>query len=349
MLSKPLRLAPMLVAVLLAPFPAVAQEEEAEPKEHRQPCFTGSAEDVTAVAVTRDAQAAAAIGLEDLFVYIGGLAPIGSIHWSYRPIHMAPHPQLTQMAVAADKVRIVELATKKSVAVFKPAAWFVAWRKGGAQLLGIDWDWQVHVWDVGTRKEIAKWKLPLDKKASSRFEDYSDAAGLLALGFKDGTIRIFEDETAREVARFMAHPVSGEDYITGMAFHRDGKGLATCDFGQIKIWELPSGELKHRFSTRSTPGGLASLVRYYAKGTRIAFANAVGGGYGFDFLDAETGKPVAGARITAHDSIESWDMAFPDSDDPQLVALADGTLHWCRYSAATGQKPGILVKGSKRP
>jgi hypothetical protein len=89
-------------------------------------------------------------------------------------------------------------------------------------------------------------------------------------------------------------------------------------------------------------------VRFYAKGTRLAIANAVGGGYGFDFFDAETGKKLAGARLMAHESIVSWDMAFPDSEDPQIVALADTTLYWCRYSAATGQKPGILIRGGER-
>jgi hypothetical protein len=36
-------------------------------------------------------------------------------------------------------------------------------------------------------------------------------------------------------------------------------------------------------------------------------------------------------------------MAFPDSDDPLIVFVADQNLYLCRYSAATGQKPGIKV------
>jgi len=79
-------------------------------------------------------------------------------------------------------------------------------------------------------------------------------------------------------------------------------------------------------------------------GMRLAFANPVAGGYGFQFIDAETGATVGKGRIGSS-SIEGWDMAFPDSDDPLIVAIADQVLFWCRYKAVVGLTKGITIKG----
>jgi len=327
-----------------AALPGVAAAAE----EKRKPCFSNPMPDTRSIAISRDGGFAGAGDLESFHVLAGGLAPTGFMKFSFRPVHMAPHPDRPQFAVAAGSVRIVDMATRKTAAELKPASWFVAWRRGGAELLGIDYDKSVHIWDVATRKELQRWKLPLDKKTHSRFEDHADAASLLALGFDDGTVRIFETAGGREVATIKAHPVEGEIKMTGMALSPDGRRLATCDYGQVKVWEVATGEMKHRFSTK--PGGLASQVRFYANGTRLAFANYTGSGYGFDFIEADTGKRLARATVTGHDAVESWDMAFPDSEEPTILLLANETLYLCPYSAATGKGPGIkVIGGSPEP
>jgi WD40 repeat protein len=307
-------------------------------KEERKPCFSTSLPEARAIAISRDGKYAGAGDLEAFHVLASGLAPTGFLKFSFRPVHMAPHPDRALFAVAAGNVHLVDMATRKAVAELEPASWFVAWRRGGAELLGIDYDNAVHVWDPATRRELVKWKLPLGKKVSSRFEDYADAAGLLALGFEDGSVRVFDVADGRQVSRFDAHPAEGEIKMTGMALSPDGRLLATCDYGQVKLWDTATGEMKRRFSTR---GGLASLVRFYGKGSRLAVANYVGTGYGFDFLDAETGERLARATLTGHDAVESWDMAFADSEEPTILFLANETVYLCPWSAATGKGPGI--------
>lgn len=314
--------------------------------EKRKPCFSTSLPEARAVAISRDGTYAGAGGLEAFHVLTSGLAPTGFLKFSFRPVHMAPHPDRAIFAVAAGNVHLVDMATRKAVAELKPASWFVAWRRAGAELLGIDYDNAVHVWDVATRKELVKWKLPLGKKVSSRFEDYADSAGLLALGFEDGSVRLFDVADGRQVSRFDAHPAEGEIKMTGMALSPDGRLLATCDYGQVKLWDAATGEMKRRFATK---GGLATLVRFYAKGRRLAFANYVGSGYGFDFLDAETGERLASATLTGHDAVESWDMAFADSEEPTILFLANETAYLCPWPAATGQGPGIQSTGSPGP
>jgi len=333
-----------LASVVALGFPAAVTGQEDPPEQERhQPCFAQPLEDSTEIAVTGDGEYAGAITLEHFHVYYGGLGPAGFMNFGSRPIGMAPHPTRSQMAVAVGNVRLVDMATRKSVAEFKPASYYAAWRKGGAQLLGIGYDGNVRTWDVATRKETtAKWKLPLGKKESARFFEYNDAAGLLALGFDDGRVRIFEADTGREAATIKAHPVEGELKLNGVSLSPDGKRLATSDFSQIKVWDVATGEMKHRFSTR--PGGLARFVRFYAGGKRLAFANPVAGGYGFQFIDAETGDTVGKGPIGSG-SIEGWDMAFPDSDDPLIVAIADQVLFWCRYKAVVGLTKGITIKG----
>ena len=331
------------VVALCVPAAATGQEDQEE-QERTQPCFTQPLESSTEIAVTGDGEYAGAITLEHFHVYTGGLGPMGFMNFGSRPIGMAPHPNRSQMAVAVGNVRLVDMATRKSVAEFKPGSYYAAWRKGGAQLLGIGYDGNVRTWDVATRKETtAKWKLPLGKKESARFFEYNDAAGLLALGFDDGRVRIFEADTGREAATIKAHPVEGELKLNGVSLSPDGKRLATSDFSQIKVWDVATGEMKHRFSTR--PGGLARFVRFYAGGKRLAFANPVAGGYGFQFIDAETGDTVGKGPIGSG-SIEGWDMAFPDSEEPTILFLANETLYLCPYASATGKGPGIQSTGS---
>ena len=314
---------------------AVAADEE-----KGKPCLSMRLHEARGVAIGRDGKYAGAGDLESFHVLVSGLAPTGFVKFSFRPVHMAPHPDGALFAVAAGNVHLVDMATRKAVAELKPASWFVAWRRGGAELLGIDYDNGVHVWDAATRKDLAKWKLPLAKKVSSRFEDYADAAGVLALGFDDGSVRVFDVADGRQVSRFDAHPAEGEIKMTGMALSPDGRLVATCDYGQIKLWEAATGEMKRRIPIK---GGLASLVRFYAKGRRLAVANYAGSGYGFDFLDAETGERLARAALTEHDAVESWDMAFADSEEPTILFLANETVYLCPWSAAAGKGPAIQV------
>lgn len=322
---------------------AAADRDDDKPK----PCLSMSLPEARAVAISRDGKYAGAGDLEAFHVLVSGLAPTGFLKFSFRPVHMAPHPDRALFAVAAGNAHLVDMATRKAVGELEPATWFVAWRRGGAELLGIDYDNAVHVWDAATRKELLKWSLPLGKKVSSRFEDYADAAGLLALGFDDGSVRVFDVADGRQVSRFDAHPAEGEIEMSGMALSPDGRLVATCDYGQVKLWDAATGELKRRLAVK---GGLASLVRFYAGGRRLAVANHVGSGYGFDFLDAETGERVARAALTGHDAVESWDMAFADSEEPTILFLANETVYLCPWSAASGKGPGIQVPyGSPEP
>jgi WD40 domain-containing protein len=315
--------------------------------EKRKPCSSTSVPGARAVAISRDARYAAATDLESFHVLEGGLAPAGLVEFSLRPAHMAPHPDRALFAVAAGNVHLVDMATRKPVAELGPASWFVAWRRGGAELLGIDYDNGVHIWDAATRREIAKWRLPLGKTVTSRFADYADVAGLLALGFDDGSVRVFDMADGRQVSRFDAHPAEGRIEMTGMSLAPDGRLLATCDYKQINVWDVATGEMKRRFAMR---GGLASLVRFYAKGSRLAVANHAGSGYGFDFLDAETGEQVARAALLERDAVESWDMAFADSGEPTILFLANETVYLCPWSVATGKGRGIQVPyGSPEP
>jgi WD40 repeat protein len=163
----------------------------------------------------------------------------------------------------------------------------------------------------------------------------------LAIATRDGNIQVFEADSGRAVGAVMAHSVGDEPRMTGMSFHPDGRLLASCSYSQIIIWDTIHAKMKSRFSTR--PGGLATCVKHFAQGTKLAAANYGDPGYGFTFFDAETGKLIAQGMVTSHESVKAWDMAFPDSEDPVIVIAAEEMLYECRYSAVIGKKPGIKV------
>jgi WD40 repeat protein len=319
-------------ALSLAAAVAVASDRD---DEKRKPCLSAPLPEARAVAISRDARYAGAADLESFHILESGLAPAGLLKFSLHPVRMAPHPDRPLFAVAAGNIHLVDMAAGKAVAEIEPASWFVAWRRGGAELVGIDYDNGVHVWDAATGRELAKWKLPLGRTVRSRFEDYADAAGLLALGFDDGSVRVFDVAGGRQVSRFDGHPAEGEIQMTGLALSPDGRLLATCDYKRIRLWDAATGEMKREFPMR---GGLASLVRFYAKGSRLAVANYAGSGYGFDFLDAGTGERLARAAFSAHDAVESWDMAFADSEEPTILFLANETVYLCPWPAAAGKE-----------
>jgi WD40 repeat protein len=317
--------------LLLILIPALIQGET------NQRCFSvgleGGSKDVV---ITKGGKYIGAGAYDIIHIFLGGLAPAGfyKLRTAYSN-HLAAHPTDEKIIAAAwDRIYIIDMAEKNKIAELKPKkpAEFVAWKSGGIELVSIDENFQVQIWNVNTRKTTKTWSLPLEKKATVLFADYSEQAGLLAIATADGTVRVFDAESGEARGSIMAHPREGEVRLTGMDFHPEGKLLATCEYGNIKIWDTTTMGKISQFSTQ--PGGLASLIRYYANGTKLAVANYVDPVYGFIFLDAASGKIIAQGRGTkGYDSITAWDMAYPDSEDPELVFATDERIYCCRFSS----------------
>jgi WD40 repeat protein len=322
---------------VLAFWPAFSQEQATKR------CFDEYIEGgAQAVVFTNDGQYMGSCSLDLFHFYSGGLAPGGFYKFEYYShAHLAAHPTEPVIAATWQKIALMDMPGKKKIAELKPKnpAWWVAWKSGGAQILSIDMKNTVQVFDVASKKAIQTWNLPLGKKDVLLFAAYSEQSGFLAIATADSVVQVFEAESGKAVGKVAAYPPESDYRITGLSFHPEGKLLATCNNGQIKIWEAATLSMKHEFSAR--PGGLASHIRYYAKGARLAFANYVDPGYGFTFMDAETGKIIAQGIVAENDIIQSWDMAFPDSPDPEMIVAAGETVYLCRYNVIIGKSPGI--------
>ncbi len=78
--------------------------------------------------------------------------------------------------------------------------------------------------------------------------------GLLAAGYRDGEVKLWEVESWREVGSFQAHP----SFTFGLAFSPDGNVLVTGGHDQvIKVWDVTS--LTNRLSAAQSPEPIKRL------------------------------------------------------------------------------------------
>jgi len=335
-----------VVLVVLLVWPAFGQE-----KTYKM-CFDNPIEGgAWAVVITADGEYMGACTLESFLFYRGGLAPTGFYKFGYY-FHacLAAHPSEPVVAATWQRIDLMDMAGNKKIATLKPKgrAWWVAWKSAGTQVLSIDEKNTVQVFDVASKKAVQTWTLPLAKKDVVSFAVYSDRSGLLAVATEDSVLRVFEAETGKALAETAAFQPGSDFRITGLDFHPEGKLLAGCNNGQVKVWDAATLAVKHEFPVRA--GGTASLIKYYAQGKSLAYVGSVGSGEGFVFVDGETNRLIGQGMVAEYDTIKAWDMAFPDGQEPHIFAATSGEMAYlCRYSAIIGKSPGVTVIKKKSP
>src|SRR4029077_10478053 len=74
---------------------------------------------------------------------------------------------------------------------------------------------------------------------------------LIATGSKDGTARIWNAGTGRQI-----HALRHPNWVSRVAFTPDGRALVTaCDDGSARIWDAGTGALRHVL-----PGGGGAVL-----------------------------------------------------------------------------------------
>ncbi len=137
----------------------------------------------------------------------------------------------------------------------------------------------------------------------------------LASGGRDGTMKIWDSATGKELFSLKGHAV----WVTSVAFSPDGQRLASGGGGTVKIWDSATG--KELLSLK----GMAGSVAFSPDGQRLAS----GGGGTVKIWDSATGKELLSLKGPA------GSVAF-SPDGQRLASGSVGTVKI--WDSATGNE-----------
>jgi WD40 repeat protein len=189
----------------------------------------------------------------------------------------------------------------------------VAWHPDGERLAvaGAN-DSPIQVWDVAARHRVASLAGHLRTVASLTFHP---AGGLLAGSSWDGTVRLWEPATGREVLRLIAGR-----FHSPPRFSADGRWLGcVAEAGKVRLLEVAPGR-----AYRTLVGRRGAWVGRYHRGDFSPDSRllAVGTEDGAAVWDVATGRPVA--ELPAH-TVSPFFLGAPAA---LLTAGAEGLHRW---------------------
>jgi WD40 repeat protein len=147
----------------------------------------------------------------------------------------------------------------------------VAFSPDGKLLATAGSDRIAKIWDVATGEPIRVCEGHRTKVFAVAF---SPDSRLLASGDGNGEVKISDAATGRKKWTLSGHHT---DSISGIAFSRDGRHLATASWREVVIWDATSFNAAHpeKIDTLSRLAGTIWCVAFSPDGKRLAAA----GGY----------------------------------------------------------------------
>jgi WD40 repeat protein len=111
----------------------------------------------------------------------------------------------------------------------------VDWTSDGTKIIALTGDGRLHVFDATTFEKLREFGPKEAGRPQARPPELSRDGSLVAVGYEDGTARVWETETGRVVAEL---PHAGPVYQ--VAFSPNGRFLVTASSNTPTIWDMES-------------------------------------------------------------------------------------------------------------
>lgn len=203
----------------------------------------------------------------------------------------------------------------------------------------------IYLWSVGSRDIVGRIE---GHEGAVTCVAFSRRGRRLASGSRDGTIRVWDSRSWKEVRKIEAHAASpaGRDrreYERGVAcvaFSPHGKRIASGGYDDaLRLWDVATGE--EVFVSKGHQGPV-STVAFSADGKRLATGSAVEDGVLSDnavrLWDAASGKPILPPQGHVGE-VRTIDI----SPDGTIVATGGGDGRVLLWEPSTGKPIGSLA------
>jgi WD40 repeat protein/serine/threonine protein kinase len=177
------------------------------------------------------------------------------------------------------------------------------------------------IWDAETGAETLSF---VGHTARVRSIDFSPDGKLIATGSRDGTVRIRDAESGKELKKFALEKKGVPIETNDLQFTPDGKILIAATMSGVRAWEISSGEIL--FNLSEAPSAFSLAVS--PDGKLLAHGGSMSKIYTYD---AVTGKPIS--TIAGHEASINQVVFSPDG---KLIASAssDRTIRF--FDARSG-------------